>query len=68
MAHVKVILLFAINFELNSFIFGFFQFLFCFLCIARAEVETCFPYRDVKLQSGSLPDDIYDVSKDELGR
>lgn len=33
-----------------------------------AEFEESFPYRDVKLQKGPLPEDIYDVSKEELGR
>lgn len=32
------------------------------------EVEASFPYKDVQLKKGSIPTDIYDVSKKELGR
>lgn len=32
------------------------------------ELQASFPYRDVTIQVGSSPKDVYDISPEELGR
>lgn len=36
--------------------------------VAVTEIEASFPYREVHLKKGPISKDIYDVSREELGR
>lgn len=41
---------------------------YLFTTFKITEIENSFPYKDVKLQKGSVSKDVYDITKEELGR